>query len=102
LALIGPGWGLVRLEILRGPQIPEAAVFGVQVGVYAFHENADRTMHNMQTRYGTAQVIARQGQSTTWRVVVGRETSADNAETLANKIRGAENLPESFVVRLDQ
>jgi rare lipoprotein A len=100
--LIGPGVGQVRLEIIRGPQNPEAPVFGVQVGVYAFRENADRTMRNMQTRYGTAQVIARQGQSTTWRVVVGRENSADNAETLAVKIRGAENLPESFVVRLDQ
>jgi rare lipoprotein A len=100
--LIGPGVSQVRLEIIKAPVNPEAAIFGVQVGVFAFRENADRTMRNMETRYGTAQVIARQGLSTTWRVVVGRENTSDNAEALAVRIRGAENLPESFVVRLDQ
>jgi hypothetical protein len=55
----------------------------------------------MQKRYGSAKVFAREGQSTTWRVVVGREISADNAEGLAVKIRSTENLPQSFVVRLD-
>jgi hypothetical protein len=56
----------------------------------------------MQTRYGSARLVARQGQSTTWRVVVGRENSQETAEALAARIRGAENLPEAFVVRLDE
>jgi rare lipoprotein A len=100
--LIGPGVAQVRLEIIRAPRNPEQPVFGVQVGLFAFRQNADRMMQNMQTRYGTAQVIAREGLSTTWRVVVGRENSADNAESLAARIRGEEKLPESFVVRLDR
>jgi rare lipoprotein A len=99
--LIGPGVAKVRLEIIAPPQNPEAAVFGVQVGLFAFRVNADKMMQDMQTRYGTAKVIARQGNSTTWRVVVGRESSADQAENLASRIRSAENLPQSFVVRLD-
>ncbi len=99
--LIGPGVAQVRLEIIKPPQNAEPALFGVQVGVFAFRVNADRMMQDMQTRYGTAKVVARQGLSTTWRVVVGKESSADNAEGLAVKIRGAENLPQSFVVRLD-
>jgi rare lipoprotein A len=99
--LIGPGVAKVRLEIIAPPKNPEPAAFGVQVGVFAFRVNADRMMQDMQTRYGAAKVIAREGISTTWRVVVGRENSADGAENLALKIRGAENLPQSFVVRLD-
>jgi rare lipoprotein A len=99
--LIGPGVAKVRLEIIAPPQNPEAAVFGVQVGVFAFRVNAERMVQDMQTRYGSAKLVARQGLSTTWRVVVGRESSADNAESLAVKIRSAENLPQSFVVRLD-
>ena len=99
--LIGPGVAQVRLEIITPPRNPEAAVFGVQVGVFAFRVNAERMMQDMQTRYGSAKLIAREGLSTTWRVVVGREISAENAENLASRIRGAENLPQSFVVRLD-
>jgi rare lipoprotein A len=99
--LIGPGVAQVRMEIIAPPHNPEPALFGVQVGVFAFRVNADRMMQDMQTRYGAAKVIAREGKSTTWRVVVGREGSADNAESLAVKIRSAENMPQSFVVRLD-
>ena len=117
--LIGPGIGQVRLEIIKAPQNPEQrtvavqagstveavaelqAGFGVQVGVYAFRQNADRMMQNMQTKYGAAKVFARQGFSTTWRVVVGNESSTDNAEILAARIRSEENLPQAFVVRLD-
>jgi peptidoglycan lytic transglycosylase len=99
--LIGPGVAQVRVEIIAPPQSPEPALFGVQVGVFAFRVNADKMMQDMQTRYGAAKVVARQGMSTTWRVVVGRESSADSAESLAVKIRSAESLPQSFVVRLD-
>ena len=109
--LIGPGVAKVRLEIIPPPPqqrqtvavapATEPEVYGVQVGVFAFKVNAERVQQDMQTRYGTARLVARQGQSTTWRVVVGQETSADNAEALAVRIRGAEKLPESFVVRLD-
>lgn len=99
--LIGPGVAQVRLEIIQAPRNPEPSLFGVQVGAFANRPNAERMMQDMQTRYGTARVIARQGNGTSWRVIVGRETSADEAETLAVKIRSAESLPQSFVVRLD-
>jgi len=109
--LIGPGVTQVRLEIIPPPRnarvdesrpAAEAALFGVQVGLYAFKANAERVQQNMQTRYGSARLVARQGLSTVWRVVVGRENSQDTAESLASRIRSAENLPEAFVVRLDE
>jgi rare lipoprotein A len=100
--LIGPGIAQVRIEVIVPPRNPEAPVFGVQVGLFAFRGNADRVMHDMQARYGPAQVIARHGLSTTWRVVAGRESSPEDAEALAVRIRAAENFPEAFVVRVDQ
>ena len=110
--LIGPGVTKVRLEVIVPPSpaaaqrqevtgASEPTLFGVQVGVFAFKVNAERMQQDMETRYGAARVIAREGLSTTWRVVVGQENSQENAEALAVRIRSAEKLPESFVVRLD-
>lgn len=99
--LIGPGVTQVRVEVIKAPQSPEAALFGVQVGAFSSRDSAERMRQDMQTRYGSARLIGRPGNATVWRVVVGSENSADSAENLAMKIRGAENLPQSFVVRLD-
>ncbi len=100
--LIGPGVTQVRLEIIAPPKNPEAPLFGVQVGVFAFRVNAEKVVQDMQTRYGAAKLVARQGNSTVWRVIVGREASQEMAESLAVRIRSAEKMPEAFVVRLDE
>ena len=100
--LIGPGVAQVRLEVIAAPQNAEPQIFGVQVGAFVNRANADRLMDDMQARYGPAKLVARQGNATSWRVIVGRESSTENAEALAARIRSAENLPEAFVVRVDQ
>ncbi len=99
--MIGTGIAQVRVEVIAAPQNPEPAIFGVQVGAFANRANADRMMNDMQTRYGAAKVVSRQGSGTSWRVVVGRENSPEDAEILAVRIRSAEKLPQSFVVRVD-
>jgi len=99
--LIGPGVAQVRVEVIAAPSIPEPAAFGVQVGAFANRTNADQLLTDMQTRYGSARLIARQGNSIIWRVVVGKESSSDRAENLAMRIRNTDNLPQCFVVRLD-
>lgn len=99
--MIGTGIAQVRVEVISAPQNPEPAIFGVQVGAFANRANADRMVNDMQTRYGSAKLISRQGNTTTWRIVVGRANSTEDAEALAVKIRSAENLPQAFVVRVD-
>jgi rare lipoprotein A len=99
--MIGTGIAQVRVEVIAAPPNPEPSIFGVQVGAFANRINADRMVNDMQIRYGSAKLISRQGNTTTWRVVVGRENTTENAETLAMKIRSAENLPQAFVVRVD-
>jgi rare lipoprotein A len=99
--MVRSGIAQVRVEVIAAPPNPEPGIFGVQVGAFAIRENADRVISDMQARYGVVQVVSRQGSTTTWRVVVGRENSTEDAEALAVRIRSAEKLPEAFVVRVD-
>lgn len=99
--MVRSGIAEVRVQVIAAPPVPEPAIFGVQVGAFASRANADRLVGDMQARYGSANLITRQGNPTTWRVVVGRENSTEDAEALAVRIRSAEKLPEAFVVRVD-
>lgn len=99
--MIGPGISKVRLEIISAPANPEPAVFGVQVGAFSTRSNADRFLVDMQTRYGTAKLVERQGSTAMWRVIAGSEPTPENAELLAERIREAEKVPQAFVVRVD-
>lgn len=99
--MIGTGIAKVRVTILAAPQVMEAAVFGVQVGLFRVRENADRLQVEMKQRYGASRLVERPGTVTMWGVVAGEESSTEKAEALAIRIRGDISVPEAFVVRLD-
>jgi rare lipoprotein A len=98
IEMIGPGIANVRVEILQAPQPIAAGLFAVQVGAFRDRANAERTRREMEP-YGVTSVVLEKG---FWRVLVGRESSEDAANSLAAKIR--KNSPEkksAFVVRID-
>jgi rare lipoprotein A len=100
--LIGPGIARVRLEVIRPPAIPEAALFAVQVGAFRSRSSAETLRAQMATRYGAARLVLRPGAPDMWRVLVGSESTEDGASGLAQRIR--ENSGEKntgFVVRID-
>lgn len=99
--LIGPGTAKVRLTIIAPPKHIEKQpeLYAVQVGAFADRSRAEALRNIMQERYGTATVIAREAEKTIWRVLVGEVPAPADAETLADRIRGA-GYP-GFVVRLD-
>jgi len=99
--LLGPGVGPVRLEVIRLPDTPEAAVFAVQVGAFRSRENADRLRDSMAARYGAARVVLREGSPSLWRVLVGAEATTDGAAALAGRIHAETGENNGFVVRLD-
>ena len=101
IELIGPGVGQVELTIVSSPANPEPALFAVQVGAFREKTNADRMESNMKAAYGAAKAVLRSGDPALWRILAGRETSQDSAETLARRIRQEQSVPEAFVVRLD-
>jgi rare lipoprotein A len=99
--LLGPGIGPVRLEVIAAPaDIPANDFYAVQVGAFSVYENAERVRMQYAERFGTAQLAARQGKIQMWRVLVGKESSIQNAQQLANRLAAENN--DVFVVRLDE
>jgi rare lipoprotein A len=100
--LIGPGIARVRLEVIRPPAVPEAALFAVQVGAFRGRSNAESLRAQMAARYGSARVVLRPGDPDMWRVLVGSESTEDGATALAQRIRdNSDENNASFVVRID-
>lgn len=99
--LIGPGTAMVELTVIQMPANPEPALFAVQVGAFSVRANADRALANMISAYGSAKTVLRAGDRPIWRVLAGRETSQEAAESLAQRIREEQHEPQAFVVRLD-
>jgi len=100
--MIGPGTARVRIEVIRLPEVLEPAIFAVQVGAFRDRENAERVRQEMESRYGAARVVLRTGNPNVWRVLVGTESTQNQAASLAERIRREnheKNAP--FVVRVD-
>lgn len=100
--MIGPGTARVRIEVIRLPEVPEPAIFAVQVGAFRDRHNAERIRDEMQARYGAARLVLRPGNPDLWRVLVGSETNENQASLLAGRIRRESNEKNTpFVVRVD-
>ena len=100
--LIGPGIAQVRLDILSVPPLAVRAAspfYAVQVGAFADRARAEQVRSTMEQRYGTAKLVLRQGNPPLWRVLVGRESSENQAQQLEEHLGG--ELDNCFVVRLD-
>ncbi|MCU1262434.1 MAG: rare lipoprotein [Bryobacterales bacterium] len=102
IAMLGSGITPVKLLIIANPAVPEASVFAVQVGLFRNHDNALRLEQQMQTRYGAARIVEREGSVPMYRVLAGTEPTPQSAEVLAVRIRSDISVPEAFVVRLDK
>jgi rare lipoprotein A len=102
LEMIGPGTARVRIEVIRAPEGAPVSAFAVQVGAFQNRENADRVRAQMEQQFGVARIVPRPGESPTWRVLVGSESTEEGANTLADRIRGqsVERIT-CFVVRID-
>ncbi len=99
--LLGPGVGPVRLEVIAAPpDIPSNDFYAVQVGAFSVYQNAARTRDRYVQRFGIAQIAVKQGAAPLWRVLVGKESSIDSAQQLANQLEAEDR--NVFVVRLDQ
>lgn len=99
--LLGPGVGLVRLEVIAAPtDIPSDDFYTVQIGAFAVYANAERVRTEYAGRFGSAQLTIKQGNAPLYRVLVGKERSIAGAQQLADQLR-AEGKG-GFVVRLDE
>jgi rare lipoprotein A len=133
IAMVGPGTAKVKITVIAAPAVviataPEAvaarapvlvpapaaapppppslavpALFAVQIGAFSDRGKAERIAAAMESRYGSAKLVMRDGSPPLWRVLVGREPTEEDAEALAGKIRADADAQaaNAFVVRLD-
>jgi rare lipoprotein A len=118
--LIGPGITQVQIRIVppplasSAPTAPATApppppppfalaapLFAVQVGAFRDRARAERIRDDYQQTYGAARIVIRAGDPPLWRVLVGRESSLEQAAALLERITAATGQP-AFVVRLDE
>lgn len=91
-----PGIARVRLQIIQPPHDERKAWYGVQVGAFRERQNAERLRVRME-QYGPA-VLVQRGDAT-WRVLVGRCSTRQEAEELAAQLPA--DAGSGFPVRLD-
>jgi rare lipoprotein A len=98
-----PGIAQVYLEIMglgEGGAIP--GIFAVQVGAFKDRSNAELLKERIQSQFGPV-IIQNfdRGDGLFYRVRVGHESTEDAARSLAQSLRRANLVAETFVVRLD-
>jgi rare lipoprotein A len=101
IALIGPGIGRVRLEVIAAPaDIPADDFYAVQVGAFSVYETAERIRAGFEQRFGVAKLVPKLGTVPMWRVLVGKEPTVAGAQQIANTLNSEKR--DVFVVRLDE
>jgi rare lipoprotein A len=101
IAMIGPGTAKVRLTVIDAPRdlLQQPELFSVQVGAYRDLWRAEAVQSQMRERFTSVRIVERAANPSVWRVLVGEEQTAEQAEALADQIRSTGG--SAFVVRLD-
>ncbi len=104
LDMVGPGTAQVRLQLLSIPADAAEDSFAIQVGAFQDRDRADVLRQDMENRYGSAQIVKREGDPDLWRVLVGRVGSVEEAASLARRIRidQPDKVGAAFVVHIDR
>ena len=100
--LITPGIAAVRVEVIGVPKASGSDLFAVQVGAFRDRRNAERYLVLMQSRYGSARIVVREGDPPLWRVLVGSEKTEESVRALAAHLRLESAEHTAFVARLDR
>ncbi|MEZ4598840.1 MAG: septal ring lytic transglycosylase RlpA family protein [Syntrophotaleaceae bacterium] len=106
LGLVGPGTAPVRIEALEGSPVNPASLEGargyvIQLGSFSLEENARRLAKRLEKQTGTASIVQeRVGSSLYFRVMAGRYSTFDAAQTARNRLE-KEGYSDCFVVAKD-
>ena len=82
--------------------VTASELYAVQVGVFSDRANAARVRVQMEQKYGSARMMAREGRRLQWRVLAGREETEEGAAALSERIRADFGFKDAYVVRLDE
>jgi rare lipoprotein A len=99
IRMLGPGTAKVRLRVTAVPGQVSDGYFAAQAGAFRNRANAERLRRDMERRFGSARLILRNGDPSLWRVLVGHESTVEDAAALAQRIQA--QVGPAFVVRVD-
>ncbi len=99
IGMIGPGTAKVRLVVLGyGPAAGETG-YAVQVGAFREKVRADALKAELEKRYAPVRIVRRDGDTVSWRVLVGNRATEEEAEAMTAGLKRWS--ADAFVVRLD-
>jgi rare lipoprotein A len=107
MGMVGAGTAHVRIEILNPSLIsgPSAVpgIYAVQVGAFREQDHAEQVKLSIEPHFGPVTVDSYQNPQLglLYRVRVGRLTSEGTAEKLANELKQAGLVSQTYVVRLN-
>jgi rare lipoprotein A len=99
--MIGPGIMKVKLQVIGyGPSGVAPGRYAVQVGAFTDRKRAEKLKAKLEKRFSPVELVAREGNQTQWRVLVGRRASEAEARSLAEALK--EETGTAMVVRVDE
>jgi rare lipoprotein A len=89
IEMIGPGTAKVRLTLLNVPERSSrpAETYAVQAGAFQDRDRAETLRAALEKKFKEARLVRRDSSPPLWRVVVGRESSIQQAHHLAARVR---------------
>jgi peptidoglycan lytic transglycosylase len=102
MAMHMPGTALVRLQILNpGPDIA-SGIYSVQIGAFLDPSNAERLKHRIEKKFHPVIIKkADHGSGVFNLVLVGQESTPQQAQDLANQLVRARMATQTYVVRIN-
>jgi len=97
-----PGTALVRLQILKPGHVGPGGYYSVQIGAFLDRRNAERLKHRIEKRFHPVIIkTADHGNSVFNLVLVGQESTREEAKELASRLVRAKMATQTYVVRIN-
>lgn len=102
MAMHMPGTALVRLQILSDGPHTSTGIYSVQIGAFLDRNNAERLKHRIEKKFHPVIIkTANHGARVFNLVLVGQESTKQQAEKLASQLVQARLATQTYVVRIN-
>lgn len=96
------GTALVRLQILKPGHETSAGIYAVQIGAFLDRSNAERLKHRIEKRFHPVVIKTEDhGKRVFNLVLVGQESTQQEAQQLASRLVRAKLATQTYVVRIN-
>lgn len=102
MAMHMPGTAVVRLEILNAAPDPSGGIYSVQIGAFLDRSNAERLKHRVEKKFHPVIIrTANHGNGVFNLVLVGQESTSEQAQELAGRLVREKLATDTYVIRIN-